>query len=214
MSLTNSLRKVFFLTNLDKNQKKEISKIKIPLSLIKRKNKNKSNNSEEFSIYDKRHYKLNHDLNFYPNIETPQKNKFKPIIFKTGTIHQNQKKIKQNSQFYIPIMKQLAIIDPIQSLFLEDTINTSRTKNELSYSHRKLKIQENLIKDKDKNINKSENESKKQNEISTVVSYSFDKNGRARLKRSCLNLDNYKNNIERQTIEDLLEKIERKKREY
>ena len=42
MSLTKSLKKIFFLTNLNKNQPEEISKINISLSKNKYKRTNKS----------------------------------------------------------------------------------------------------------------------------------------------------------------------------
>ena len=212
MSFTNSLKKIFFLTNLDKNQPQEISKINISLS----KNKNGNKNNKEFNVYDKRYYQLNNDLNIYPSPESIKKNKLKPISFKTGAINGNKKNIKQNSQFYLPIMKKSRKIDPIQYFLLEDTLNISKTKKDLSVKYKKMKTQENLNKNEDANNknDKNEKEIENKNEISTVVSYSFDKNGRTRLKRSCFNLDIYKNNMKKQKIDNFLIKINGKRRTY
>ena len=206
MSYTNSLKKLFFLTNLNNNNMPiELSKKNISLS---KNNYNKINNSYNqdnrlFNIYDKRYYKLNNDLNIYPSPESIQNNKLKPIIFKTGLINSNSKNIKQNSQFYFPIMKKTENID--------DFSNISKSKNlNLSYKIKKIKTEGNLNKNeidknnkdnnnkdlKDNKHKNNNNKNKKESEISPFISYSLDKFGKIKLKRSGFNLDIYKKNVE------------------
>ena len=222
MSLTNSLKKIFFLQNSNKNG--EISKINISLSKNRYKRTNTSyNNSQIFSIYDKRHYKLNNDLNIYPSPERIKKNNLNPVIFKTGIINQNNSTIiskKINSQFYVPIMKKGKIIDPFKSLLLEDT-NISKRKD-LSFKHKKIKTEEkinqdnnnsNLNDDKKKNDN-DKNIKNKKNEMSTIISYSLDKYGKPKLKRFYFNLDAYKKNVETKIIEDLWRKNNEKRKNH
>ena len=229
MSLTNSLKKVFFLTNMNKNQPKEISKINISLSKNKNKRINKSyNNSKIFSIYDKRHYKLNNDLNIYPSPERIKKNNFDPIIFKTGILNQNNSMInnkKINGQFYVPIMKKAKRMDPFQSLLLEDISNTSKSRD-LNFKLKNIKTEEKTNKDNNKNISDENKKNKKnggggknngknkKNEMSTIISYSLDKYGKPKLKRSCFNLDVYKDNVETKIIEDFWRKNNGKRRNH
>ena len=225
MSLTKSLKKIFFLTNLNKNQPEEISKINISLSKNKYKRTNKSyNNSKIFSIYDKRYYKLNNDLNIYPSPERIKKNNLNPIIFKTGIINQNNSTINYtnlNSKFYVPIMKKTRLTDPYKSLLLEDISNIPRSKN-LSFKHKKIKIEEKTNEDNNKDKNDENKKSKnnkndkndKKTEMSTIISYSLDKYGKPKLKRSCFNLDIYKNNVDTKIIEDLWRKNNEKRRNH
>ncbi len=218
MSYTNSLKKLFFLTNLNNNNMPiELSKKNISLSKNNYKKINNSYNKDNklFNIYDKRYYKLNNDLNIYPSPEAIQNNKLKPIIFKTGLINSNSKNIKKNSQFYFPIMKKTENIDEqFQSFPFDDFSGVSKTKNlNLSYKIKKIKTEGNLNKseiDNNKDNNKdnnnkdlkdnkhknNNNKNKKESEISPFISYSLDKFGKIKLKRSGFNLDIYKKNVE------------------
>ena len=199
MSLTNSLKKIFFLQNSNKNG--EISKINISLSKDRYKRTNKSyNNSKIFSIYDKRHYKLNNDLNIYPSPERIKKNNLNPVIFKTGIINQNNSTIiskKINSQFYVPIMKKEKIIHPFKT---EEKINQDNNNSNIKDDKKK--------NDNDKNIKN------KKNEMSTIINYSLDKYGKPKLKRFYFNLDAYKKNVDTKIMEELWRKNNEKRKNH
>lgn len=207
MSSTNSLKKVFFLTNSEQNQPKKLPKISISLSKKKSKKRiNKSyKNSKVYSIYDKRHYKLNKDIKIFPSPECVIKHKYNPISIKTGQI--NQKKTIQNQKFYLPIMKKSELKDPFQSMLLEDISYKFHNKKILNLKNNIMKL--NTLKI-EKSINK--NNSEDENEKSTMLGYSFDRYGRPILKRSLFNADMHKDNVEKNQIENILSKINSKRR--
>ena len=213
MSLTNSLKKIFFLTNSDRNRPIEISEISISFS--KNKNKNRRikynyKNSNIFSIYDKRHYKLNKDINIFPSPERLKKREYNPVCIKTGQIDQSKnRKNSYNPQFYLPIMKKPELNDPFQSMLLEDISNIShnnKSKADLSLINNKI---ENLIK---KRMNKNKNKDKEdKNEMNMVIKYSFDNYGKPKLKRPCFNLEGYNNNVKQNKIVNIISKINNKR---
>jgi hypothetical protein len=189
MSLTNSFKKIFFITKLDKNRPIKISKRFL--------NKNidinqKYNNVHDFSIFDKRRYKKNKDISIYPTPERISNNRLKPLIIKTGAINSNKKNLKPKSQYYLPIMKKIRT-DPFETFLIEDAINSSKLKNKSlkikaiktdnnSLSNSKNEIEKENGKDKDK-------DEKKEETMDPGISYSFDRHGNARLKKSSFYFD-------------------------
>lgn len=196
MSLTNSLKKIFFLTNSNQNQPIEISKISICLSKHKNRRINKNNRSNNiFSIYDKRHYKLNKDINIFPSPERLKNHKYNPVSIKTGQISQNNnRKNMHNPKFYLPIMKKTEVNDPFESMLVEDFSDIShnyKPKKDLSFQKNRIGNPYN------KNINKDKaKDNEDENEMSMVIRYSFDKFGKPKIKRNMFNLDVYNNNVE------------------
>lgn len=213
MSFPNSLKQLFFITNLDKNKNQEISKDIISLS----NNRYKSFNNEKiFSIYDKRHYKLNNDLNIYPSPERIINNSLKPIKIKTGLINSNQRNIKQKSQFYLPIMKKSKKRDSFKSFLLEESINISKLKDSI-FRHKKLKSLENKNKTVDNNNINDEikkKRKKEKNEVCPLISCSLDKNGKPKLNRAFLNFDIYNKIANKNKVDDFLGKISIRRRNH
>ena len=214
MSLTNSLKKIFFLTNSNKNQSIEISKINICLSKHKNRRINKNNRSNNiFSIYDKRHYKLNKDINIFPSPERLKSHKYSPVCIKTGQISQNiNRKKMHNPEFYLPIMKKTEVNDPFESMLVEDFLDIShnyKPKKDLSFQKNRIGNPNN------KNINKDKaKDSEDENEMSMVIRYSFDRFGKPKIKRNMFNLDAYNNNVEQNKIVNILTKMNSKRKNH
>ena len=66
----------------------------------------------------------------------------------------------------------------------------------------------------EESMNKDKNNFEEKNETSTVIGYSFDRYGKPRLKKSRFNLDINKDNVEKNKIENILIKINNKRKNH
>lgn len=238
MSLQNDIRKIFFITNLNKNKSEEESSNKINSlsisSILNNNNETKIvksfNNGKGFSLYDKGYYKLNNNLNIYPSLESSTKNRLKPVIFKTGLLKPNLKHSRPDSKYYLPIMKRTKNFKDSYSFLLENTPNLSKSRDyTLKYKS---------IKTKDSFSNKSNNESlnetdedkqdkkkKGEKEIKedekspssldkSVVSYSFDRFGQSKLRKNFINLNSYKYRLKQKKYDNYLDQVFRRRKNH
>ena len=238
MALQNDIRKIFFITNLNKNKSEEESSYKINSlsisSILKDNNDNQIvksiNNGKGFSIYDKGYYKLNNNLNIYPSLESSNKNRLKPIIFKTGLLKPNLKYMSRDSKYYLPIMKKTKNFKDSYSFFLENTPNLSKSRDyTLKYRSNKTKDSfsnksnnESINEaDKDKNNKKKKGDNKiKEDEKSpnnldkSVVSYSFDRFGQSKLRKNFINLNSYKYRLNQKKYDNYLDQVFKRRKNH
>lgn len=238
MSLQNDIRKIFFITNLNKNKSEEESSNKINSlsisSILNNNNETKKvksfNNGKGFSLYDKGYYKLNNNLNIYPSLESSTINRLKPVIFKTGLLKPNLKHSRPDSKYYLPIMQRTKNFKDSYSFLLENTPNLSKSRDyTLKYKS---------IKTKDSFSNKSNNESindtdedkhdkkkKGEKEIKedekspssldkSVVSYSFDRFGQSKLRKNFINLNSYKYRLKQKKYDNYLDQVFRRRKNH
>ena len=237
LSLQSDIRKIFFLTNLNKNKSEDESSNKnysLNISSILKDTDNQIvksfNNGKGFSLYDKGYYKLNNNLNIYPTMEGSNKNRLKPIIFKTGLLKPNLKNARPNSKYYLPIMQKTKNFQDSYSFLLENTPNLSKS--------REYTLKYKSIRTKDSFSNKSNNESinetdenkhdkkrKGDNEIKedekspsnlnkSVVSYSFDRFGKSKLRKNFINLNSYKYRLKQKKYDNYLDQVFKRRKNH
>jgi len=237
MSLQSSVGNILFITNFLRNRSDEESSNKnysLNISSILKDNENKIvksfNNGKGFSIYDKEYYKLNNNFNIYPSLEGSNKNRLKPIKFKTGLLKPNLKQARPDSKYYLPIMQKTKNFKDSYSFLLENTPNLSKSRDyTLKYKS---------IKTKDSFSNKSNNESinetdedkgdkkkKGDNEIKedekspnnldkSIVSYSYDRFGKSKLRKNFINLNSYKYRLKQQKFDNYLDQVFKRRKNH
>jgi len=237
MSLQSSVGNILFITNFLRNRSDEESSNKnysLNISSILKDNENKIvksfNNGKGFSIYDKEYYKLNNNFNIYPSLEGSNKNRLKPIKFKTGLLKPNLKHARPDSKYYLPIMQKTKNFKDSYSFLLENTTNLSKSRDyTLKYKS---------IKTKDSFSNKSNNESinetdedkgdkkkKGDNEIKedekspnnldkSIVSYSYDRFGKSKLRKNFINLNSYKYRLKQQKFDNYLDQVFKRRKNH
>lgn len=237
MSLQSSVGNILFITNFLRNRSDEESSNKnysLNISSILKDNENKIvksfNNGKGFSIYDKEYYKLNNNFNIYPSLEGSNKNRLKPIKFKTGLLKPNLKQARPDSKYYLPIMQKTKNFKDSYSFLLENTPNLSKSRDyTLKYKS---------IKNKDSFSNKSNNESinetdedkddkkkkgdyeikedeKSPNNLDkSIVSYSYDRFGKSKLRKNFINLNSYKYRLKQQKFDNYLDQVFKRRKNH
>ena len=243
ISLQNDIRKIFFLTNLNKNKSEEESSNKnysLNISSILNNNDNKIvksfNNGKGFSLYDKGYYKLNNNLNIYPSLEDSNNNRLKPFIFKTGSLKPDIKRTRPDSKYYLPIMEKTKNFKDSYSFLLENTPNLSKSRD-YTLKYRSIKTKDSFsnksnnesINDSNDNKGDKKNKSEKKNKKDdkkkedekspnnldkSVVSYSFDRFGQSKLRKNFINLNSYKYRLKQKKYDNYLDQVYRKRKNH
>jgi hypothetical protein len=163
-------------------------------------------------------------------LESTNKNRLKPVIFKSGLMKPNLKYMRPDSKYYLPIMQKTKNFKDSYSFLLESTPNLSKSRD--------YTLKYRSIKTKDSFSNKSNNESIKEsdedkhdkkrkgdNEIKedekspinlnkSVVSYSFDRFGKSKLRKNFINLNSYKYRLKQKKYDNYLDQVFKRRKSH